>query len=93
MRTAIAAIDNAEAVEVTHPTGTATSEHFAGAQVGLGVTEADRRHLSINDVLEILRAQITERGVEADRYDSLGQSDAAARLHREADALRKYVSD
>lgn len=91
LRTAIAAIDNAQAIEATHAPGTATSEHFAGAHVGLGVTEADRRHLDDDEIRDILRAQITERGVEADRYEALGRTDAAARLRREADALRKYL--
>lgn len=91
LRTAIAAIDNAEAVEATHTPGTATSEHFAGAHVGLGVTEVDRRHLGIEEIRDILRTQITERDDEAARYETLGQSDAAARLRLEADALRRYL--
>jgi uncharacterized protein YqeY len=93
LRTAIAAIDNAEAVEATQVSETATSEHFAGAHVGLGVTEADRRHLGINEIRDILRAQITERDAEADRYEVLGKADAAARLRREAAALRQYAED
>lgn len=91
LRTAIAAVDNAQAVEAAHRPETATSEHFAGAHVGLGVTEAERRHLDIDEIRDILRTQINERTAEADRYDALGQADAAARLRREADALRPYV--
>ncbi len=91
LRTAIAAIDNAQAVEAADNAANAGSEHFAGARVGLGVTEAERRHLTIDEVRDILRKQIAEYDVEADRYDALGQSDAAARLRREAAALRPYV--
>lgn len=91
LRTAIAAIDNAEAVDATEKSAAATSEHFAGAHVGLGVTEADRRHLSIDETRQIIQSQITEHETEADGYEALGQSDAAARLRRQADALRRYL--
>jgi uncharacterized protein YqeY len=93
LRTAIAAIDNAGAVEATEKTAAATSEHFAGAHVGLGATEVERRSLSAHDIREILRAQQTEHTTHADHYEALGQSDAADRLRRQADALRRYVSD
>jgi uncharacterized protein YqeY len=93
LRAAIAAIDNAEAVDRPDGAATTTSEHFAGAHVGVGSTEAARRDLTIVDVRAILQEQIAERSGAADRYDTLGQSEAAARLRREADALRKYLTD
>ncbi|MGH1564649.1 hypothetical protein [Mumia sp. DW29H23] len=94
LRTAIAAIDNAEAVEVTeapHATSTAVSEHVAGTQSGAGATEAERRTLSADEVRAVLQVQIDERLAEAQGYEEHGRADAAARLRREADALQSYV--
>ena len=93
LRTALAALDNAEAVAPpTSPPGmVVTSEHFAGSAAGLGATEAVRRVLSLDDMYDILRAQVAERDSEAECYESLGQSAAAGRLRREVDALRGYL--
>jgi uncharacterized protein YqeY len=91
LRTAIAAIDNGEAVDRPEREAATASEHFAGANVGVGSTEVARRNLTIDDVHAILQAQMTERLVEADRYDQLGRREAAARLRREASALAKYL--
>lgn len=93
LRTTIAALDNAEAVEVPGQEQPPASGRIAGGREGLGVTEAERRELSAGTVRAILRAQLSERVVEADRYDVLGQAAAGDRLRREADALRKYVQE
>jgi uncharacterized protein YqeY len=92
LRTAIAAIDNAEAVEVPDRTGVVTSKHIAGAQAGVGSTEAKRRALTIDDVRALLQAEIADRTAEADRYDTHGHHEAASRLRHEAEALRKYLT-
>jgi uncharacterized protein YqeY len=93
LRTAIAAIDNAEAVPVSDDHSPTTSTHIAGARHGLGSTEAVRRQLSASDVRDILRAQIAEHSREAERYEALGRTDAAARLRRRAAALAPYLAD
>lgn len=98
LRTALAAIENAEAV--TAPTGTADagatgaagSEHVAGASAGVGSTEAPRRVLSAEDLHGLLRAQVTERRAEAERYTAHGAHDAAERLRAEADVLAGYLT-
>jgi len=90
-RTAIAAIDNAEAVPAPDTAPPATSAHFAGASSGLGAAEAARRELSASELHGIVRDQISERTREADRYDALGQADAAGRLRRQAAALAAYL--
>lgn len=92
LRTTIAAIDNAEAVEAGASTRGTGGEHIAGAVAGVGSTEAERRALSPDDVRAIVQEQIADRTAEADRYVSLGQTDAAGRLRREAEALRTYLS-
>ncbi|PZF79266.1 hypothetical protein [Jiangella anatolica] len=91
LRTALAAIDNAEAVPTAAPPPDATSEHIGGAHAGLGAAEAARRELSLEDVRALLREQQRERRAEALRYDSLGRSDAADRLRREAETLDPYL--
>ena len=93
LRTAIAAIDNAEAVPVPAPDAAlpATSAHIAGARSGLGSSEAARRELSASELRDILRGQIAEHISEAGRYDTLGQADAAERLRRQAHALTAYL--
>lgn len=91
LRTALGAVDNAEAVDPPAVPATAASEHVAGAHAGLGTAEARRRDLSLDDVRTILRAQVTERRTEAVTYDDHGRHDAADRLRREADALEPYL--
>jgi uncharacterized protein len=91
LRIAIAAIDNAEAVEAPERAPGGASEHVAGAATGIGATEADRRVLSLDDVREILRAQVEERRTEADRCDALGQHAAADGLRRGTEALLEHV--
>lgn len=91
LRTAIAAIDNAEAVAAPAPSTAVTSEHVAGATPGVGSTEAERRDLSFDEVRALLSEQVAERAAEADRYDALGQPEAAATLRREAEALSRYL--
>lgn len=92
LRTALAAVDNAEAVTVPDAPVESVSEHVAGSGIGVGSTEIERRALSVEEVLRLLRAQVRERITEAERYDSHGRGDAAERLRREADALRKYTA-
>jgi hypothetical protein len=101
LRTAIAAIDNAQAVPApgtsapgTTAQGTAaqgTGARIAGARSGAGSTEAPRRQLGPGEVRDILLGQIAEHASEAGRYDALGQGDAAERLRRQARTLAAYV--
>ena len=91
LRTAIAAIDNAEAVPAPDAAPPAASARFAGARSGLGAAEATRRELSASELRDILRGQVAEYTSEADRYDALGQADSAERLRRQALALAPYL--
>ncbi|MEU0490201.1 hypothetical protein ABZ249_13310 [Nocardiopsis sp. NPDC006139] len=92
LRTALAAIENAEAVTAPAGGGAAGSEHVAGASAGVGSTEAPRRVLSAEDVHGLLRAQVTERRAEAERYAAHGRHDAALRLRAEADVLAGHLT-
>ena len=81
-RTALAAIDNAEATPVA-------GEHRAGAvelsPLGVGRTEAERRSLSLEDEINIVRLEIQDRHVTAEALastnpDGAQQLRAGARL-------------
>jgi uncharacterized protein len=89
LRSALAAIDNAEAIPVGQTTSTATSSpHFAGAVAGLGAAEAQRRGLTETGMSEIIDAEITERLSAASEYERGGFAEQGGRLRREAQALR-----
>lgn len=91
LRTALAELDNAEAVApsaIDDP----GSEHVAGATAGVGSSEAERRELALPQVRALLRSQVEERTTEAARYDDLGRPDDAERLRREAAALGPYLA-
>lgn len=90
LRTAIAAIDNAESVDSTAATAPA-SAHIAGATIGLGTAEVPRRSLSPAQVHAILRAQIDDRSAEADRYETLGRLRQPKRLRGEAQIIAAYL--
>jgi uncharacterized protein YqeY len=77
LRTAIAAIDDAEAVDP--------------AAYDAGATEVARRRLSEDDVRAVLQGHVDGFLTEADGYDALGRQDAADRLRRQADAMRGFV--
>ena len=91
LRTAIAAIDNAEAVPAPDERAATTSGHIAGARAGLGAAEAARRNLSDGPQQAILRDQIAGYAADADRYEALGQQDAAGRLRARARLLTAYL--
>lgn len=61
VRQALAALDNATAVEVRPPgPSDATSSHVAGAAVGLGAAETGRRDLSDVDQRRIVADEVAE---------------------------------
>ncbi|GAB0107961.1 hypothetical protein JMUB6875_69640 [Nocardia sp. JMUB6875] len=90
LRSALAAIDNAEAVD--------GSEVRAGAieasAVGLGAAERARRDLTEADIAAIVRAEIDERLSTAKEYESLsGGAERAATLRAEAAALAAHLGE
>jgi hypothetical protein len=93
LRSAIAAIDNAEAVDIeTGPRDTA-SAYVAGATAGVGSSEAERLVLGDAEMRKIVQEQVDERIQAAEEYDRLGRDDQAERLRREAAVLSPYVRD
>jgi uncharacterized protein len=92
LRSAMAAIDNAQAVPTEQPPATeASSEHLAGTAVGLRAAEAERKTLSAEELDEIVRTEITDRREAADHYRRAGQDEMADQLEREAGVLSSIV--
>lgn len=86
IRSAMSAIDNAEAVDVSQapaPKG-GTGGNI---RLGVGAGEAARRELSAQEVLEVVRAEVSDRRAAAAEYERLGRTDEASRLRAEAHAL------
>jgi uncharacterized protein len=87
LRDAIAALDNAEAVEPGQDVPAQVSEHVAGGVVGLGAAEVERRILDPESQRSILSAEIEARLADATTYEEHGQRARAAALRLGADAL------
>ncbi len=100
LRSALAAIGNAEALPVPaaphagrdRPLGRPASQYLADSVAGLGAAEADRRVLTETDIVGIVRTEIAERRAAAASYEQAGHADRADRLRREADALAAVAS-
>jgi uncharacterized protein len=92
LRSAMGALDNAQAVLASDHSRGGSSEYFAGAETGAGATEAARRVLSATDVRAVLQAEIQDRLSAADADETQGQFDAAERLRREAAVLNQCMN-
>jgi uncharacterized protein YqeY len=94
LRSALAAIENAETVPVDLPLDSSTgNEHVAGAATGLGAAEAPRRQLTEVDLRSIVENEMRERSAAAEEYEQIGRTDLAERLRAEAEVLSRYVTD
>ena len=91
LRSALAAIANAESVDPSAaPVAVrtlASSEHVAGAVVGLGAAEVARRQLSDDDVRRIVVEEVTTRQADAETLERHGASEHAQTLRAEAEVL------
>ena len=88
LRSALAAIENAEAVEVT---GAAQHGLAIEQSPGLGGAEVQRRTLTEADVARIVDAEIADREAAARTYVTAGHTDRADLLLAEAAILRRYA--
>jgi hypothetical protein len=82
VRTLMAAIANAEAVELgpSHPTDVQ------------GWAEAPRRRLSAEDVRDVVRREADELRAAAAEYERRGAPQEAARLRRSAECAEEYLA-
>jgi hypothetical protein len=82
LRSALSAIDNAEAVAATY-----------SSEGTIGYADVARRSLTEAEVLELIAGEISERETSAGHYLELGLTEQARGLHEEADILRAYLGD
>src|SRR5262245_1831305 len=75
LRSALGAIDNAQAVEA--PPAPLSGGVIAGAVTGLGAGEAPRRELSECDIAAIVRGEVADRRAAAEDYERAGRLDVA----------------
>ena len=88
LRSAIAAIDNAEAVATDGAPGSTTSRHIAGAAVGVGAAEAPRRELSAPEEAAIVRAELADLREAARHRMRAGDRVGADRIDAAAGVLQ-----
>jgi len=87
LRSAVAAIDNAEAVDAPRP------DPGQPALIGLGAAEVERRRLTVAQMEDIVRAEAADRQVAASDYDRAGRPDQAERLRAEAGVLARVIDE
>ena len=88
LRSALAAIDNAEAVVPAETKGLAIEQ----SPIGVGAAEAERRVLSPDDVARIVRDEMTSRESAAADYDRAGHPERATQLRDEARFLADFLA-
>jgi uncharacterized protein YqeY len=91
LRSALAAIENAEAVD---PPGAAAGHSGAleRSPVGAGATEVARRELTEAEVERLVRTEVADREAVANEYERAGRHDYARRLRHEAEALAAHLA-
>ena len=87
LRNALAALDNAEAVQPEEGLRLEASEHFAGGVAGLGAAEVQRRVLDAESQRRIVKSEIEARLTAAATYEQHGQNARAAELRLGVEAL------
>jgi hypothetical protein len=93
LRSALGAIDNAEAVDAARAASvTVGDSEIANAAIGLGAGDVDRRALTETQIADIVRAEVSDRRAAAAEYERAGQYDHAGRLRGEADVLAAYLT-
>jgi uncharacterized protein YqeY len=91
LRSTLAAIDNAEAVD-----GVAVADQRLAIEhtpVGVGVTEVERRALTEEQVEHVVRAEVGEREAAAREYDRVGRPERAEQLRSEVGVLSAHLAD
>ncbi|HEY2765344.1 MAG TPA: hypothetical protein VGJ13_15240 [Pseudonocardiaceae bacterium] len=94
LRSALGAIDNAEAVDAARaPQPSAGHSTLAGTVPGLRAAEVERRCLSATEMDEVVRAEVADRHAAAGDYERAGHHARAERLRDEAAVLRACLGD
>ncbi len=87
LRSALAALDNAEAVQPAEDFRPEASEHFAGGVTGLGAADVERRVLDAESQRRIVKAEIEARLAAAATYEQHGHNARGAELRLGAEVL------
>jgi uncharacterized protein YqeY len=90
IRSALAAIDNAGAVQSYSGRPSISRGHIAKAVAGLGAADVARRELVDREILDIIRAEVSERRLAAVEYRRGGRAYEAERLEAEAATLEHF---
>ncbi len=93
LRSALSAIDNAEAVDTPDTPAAVDDSPIAGSIRGLGAGEGVRRALSEDDVAALVRTEIDDRLTHAAQYREAGRREAATALEDEAAVLRRALGE
>ena len=89
LRSALAAVANAEAVPIhTMPSAGAVEK----AAVGVGAADAPRRELGEDDVRSVLEAEVAEHDRAALHLGEAGHPDEARRVAAQAEVLRGILT-
>jgi uncharacterized protein len=88
LRSALGALDNAEAVDPA-PAAVPAASHarLAGTVAGLGAGEVSRRELTEPEREAVVRAEVADREAAAADYERAGRAEHAGRLRGEAAVL------
>lgn len=92
LRNAVAAIENAEAVP-TEARSVTTSAEVAGAAVGLGVTEAERRRLDHGAERSMVAAEVSSLVEAETAYAAAGDGERARSAAAGAALLRSVLAE
>ena len=87
LRSAIAALDNAGAIDSDEHAGA-----IEAAASGVGAAEVPRRELTDHEVQYLLAAEVDQREATAASYERLGEHERAHRLRDEADTLTPWTT-
>jgi uncharacterized protein YqeY len=95
VRSALAAIDNAEAVDVAtlvRAVPAVMHASVAGTVVGVGAAELPRRVLTTGDLDALVRREVDDRSRVAAELEAAGRPDRAERLRAEAVVLVRCLT-
>jgi uncharacterized protein YqeY len=90
LRSALAAVANAEAVPIDTVPGAGAAE---SAAVGVGAADAPRRELGEDDVRSVLAAEVAEHDRAARHLAEVGRPDEGRRVAAQSEVLRRILTE
>jgi len=89
LRSALAAVANAEAVPIHTMPGAGAAE---SAALGVGAADAPRRELGEDDVRSVLEAEVAEHDRAVRHLTEVGRPDHARRVRAQSEVLRGILA-